>query len=202
MIEASPLPLLLHRHRLSGHSHRVERLLSILRLPHTLIDVDLATRAQKRPAFLAKNRFGQVPVLEDGDTTLSDSNAILVYLATRYDRSGSWLPRDPVALAQVQQWLSVAAGPLAYGPAAARRVVILGAKLDHQAAKDIAHDLFATLEQHLEQREFLVGGHPTIADLALYAYVAWAPEGGVSLEPYANVRSWLARVEQVPGFSP
>jgi glutathione S-transferase len=43
---------------------------------------------------------------------------------------------------------------------------------------------------------------PTIADVANYSYIAHAPEGNVSLEPYANVRSWLARVEALPGFVP
>ena len=103
----------------------------------------MAKGAHKAPDFLAKNPFGQVPVIEDGDLTLPDSNAILVYLATRYDASGRWYPRDPVAAARVQQWLSVSAGQLAYGPAAARLVTVFGAKLDHERAKAIAAQLYA-----------------------------------------------------------
>jgi glutathione S-transferase len=105
----------LHRMALSGHCHRVELFLSLLRLPHELIDVDLAAGEHKSPAFLARNPFGQVPVLEDGDVTLADSNAILVYLEGRY-APGAWLPKEPLAAARVQRWLSVAAGPLAFGP--------------------------------------------------------------------------------------
>ena len=112
----------LYRHPLSGHSHRAELLLSLLQLDHELVDVDLVNGEHKQPPFLALNRFGQVPVLEDGDTVLADSNAILVYLATRYDSSGKWLPREPDQAAGVQRFMSVAAGPLAYGPAAARLV--------------------------------------------------------------------------------
>ena len=68
----------LYRHALSGHSHRVQVFLSILGLNAELVDVDLANGAQRHPDFLKKNAFGEVPVLEDGNLTLSDSNAILV----------------------------------------------------------------------------------------------------------------------------
>ncbi|WP_199243225.1 glutathione S-transferase family protein [Vitiosangium sp. GDMCC 1.1324] len=195
-------PIRLYRHPLSGHSHRVELFLSLLKLPFELIDVDLTQGEQKSPGFLARNPFGQVPVIEDGEVTLADSNAILVYLATRYDPSGRWLPREPVAAARVQQWLSVAAGLLASGPATARLVAVFGRKLDAERAKEIASQLYAVLDPHLSTRSFLVGDEPTLADVALYTYTAHAPEGGVSLEPYGNVRAWLARIEALPGFVP
>ncbi|HEY0825026.1 MAG TPA: glutathione S-transferase N-terminal domain-containing protein, partial [Ramlibacter sp.] len=86
-------PILVYRMALSGHCHRVELFLSLLGLPHTLVDVDLAAGEHKRPEFLARNAFGQVPVIEDGEVTLADSNAILVYLEGRY-APGRWLPRD------------------------------------------------------------------------------------------------------------
>lgn len=199
-IPASPLRL--HRHPLSGHAHRVELFLSLLRLPFELVDVDLKNGAQRTPEFLSKNPFGQVPVLEDGDVTLADSNAILVYLATRYDASERWLPRDPAAAARVQRWLSVAAGQLAAGPAAARRARVFGVRLDHEQAKAIAAQLFTVVDQHLAARRFLSGDEPTLADVAMYTYTAHAPEGGVPLDPYGHIRAWLARVEDLPGFVP
>ena len=192
----------LYRHALSGHSHRVETFLSILGLPADIVDVDLANGAHKQPDYLAKNRFGQVPVLEDGSDTLSDSNAILVYLATRYDASRTWLPEDLVAAAEVHRFLSVAAGKIAYGPAAARLVNVFGATLDHDNAINTAHAVLADLDAHLAGRNWLVTEQPTIADIANYAYIAHAPEGDVSLEDYANVRAWLQRIEQLPGFVP
>ncbi|WP_437606907.1 glutathione S-transferase [Sorangium sp. So ce834] len=195
-------PIRLYRHPLSGHAHRVELFLSLLQLPFERVDVDLKSGAQKAPEFLRKNPFGQVPVIEDGDVTLADSNAILVYLAARYDPSGRWLPRDPVAAARVQQWLSVAAGQLAAGPAAARLVAVFGFKLDLERAKAIAAQLLTVVDQHLSARRFLAGDAPTLADVAMYTYTAHAPEGGVSLEPYGHVRAWLARVEELPGFVP
>jgi glutathione S-transferase len=195
-------PIVLYRHPLSGHAHRVELFLSLLGLPTRLVDVDLAAGAHKLPEFLRKNPFGQVPVIEDGDVTLADSNAILVYLASRYDKSGAWYPRDAVAAARVQQWLSVAAGQLAAGPATARLVKVFGAPLDYSRAMTVAGQLLPILDQTLAAHAFLTSDKPTIADVAIYSYTAHAPEGGVSLEPYGNVRAWLARIEALPGFVP
>ena len=195
-------PIRLYRHPLSGHSHRVELFLSILGVPFEAIDVDLAARAHKQPDFLARNPFGQVPVIEDGDRTVADSNAILVYLAATRDPSGTWLPRDAAAAAEVQRWLSLAAGPLASGPAAARLVNVFGAALDAAAAQRVASQLFARMDEHLSRQSWLAGAEPTIADVALYTYSAHAPEGGVSLVPYPFLRDWLARVEALPGFVP
>jgi len=193
-------PIRFHRFTLSGHSHRVELFLSLLGLPFESVDVDLLKRAQKQPDFLAKNPFGQVPVIEDGDTIVADSNAILVYLASRYDASGRWLPRDALAMARVQEWLSLAAGELAFGPADARLIKLFGAKYDYERAKMLTARLYTVMDPHLAARRFLAADHPTIADIAHYSYTAHAPEGGVSLEPYPNVRAWLGRIEALPNF--
>ncbi|HEX9813267.1 MAG TPA: glutathione S-transferase [Burkholderiales bacterium] len=194
-------PIKLYRFRLSGHSHRAELFLSLLGLPYERNDVDLANRAQKSETFLKLNPFGQVPVIDDNGVVIADSNAILVYLATRYD-DGNWLPRDAIGAAAVQRWLSVAAGPVAYGPAVARLCTVFGAKLNAEEAIARAHSLFAVLEKTLVASPFLVGDKPTIADVAGYTYIAHAPEGNVSLEPYPVLRAWLARIEALPGFVP
>ena len=190
----------LFRHPLSGHAHRAELFLSLLGIDAQLVDVDLMSGAHKQEAFLAKNRFGQVPVLEDGGDTIADSNAILVYLASKYDNTNHWYPADPVAAAEVQRFLSVAAGPVASGPASARLVNVFGASLDHNRAKEIAHGVLDVLNKHLENRRWLAGETATIADVANYAYIAHAPEGDVSLEAYPNVRAWLNRIAALPGF--
>ena len=196
----SPLrPIRLHGHPLSGHVHRVELFLSLLGLPFEKRTVDLSCGEHKRPEFLALNPFGQLPVIEDGELVIADSNAILVYLALTYDASAQWLPRDAIGAARVQRWLSVAAGQLAHGPAAARVAVLFGRPQD-QAQRDAAARLFALLDRHLATQDFLAAAHPTIADIALYSYTAHAPEGGVSLAPYAALRRWLARIEALPRF--
>jgi glutathione S-transferase len=192
-------PIKLHGFPLSGHAHRVELFLTLLGLPFENITVDLARGAHKQPGFLALNSFGQVPVIQDGEFTLCDSNAILVYLATRYGGE-RWLPRDAEGAARVQRWLSVAAGQLAFGPAVARLVVVFKAPYNQDDAKARAHALFAVMERELGERPYLAGAAPTIADIANYTYIAHAPEGGVSLEAYPALRAWLARIEALPGF--
>lgn len=194
--------LRLYRHPLSGHSHRAELALALLGLSYELVEVDLMSGAHKSPAFLQMNAFGQVPVLLDGDRAIADSNAILVYLATAYDPRRTWLPLAPEAQARVQRWLSVAAGQIAFGPAAARLVTVFGARANVDEVLQRAHAVLAVMDQELARRAFLAGESPTIADIACYTYVAHAPEGNVSLERYGNVRAWLARVEALPGFVP
>lgn len=191
----------LYRHPLSGHAHRVELLLSLLNVPTELVFVDLAKGAHKQPEFLALNPFGQVPVIDDNGTVLADSNAILVYLAKKYGE-GRWLAEEPQAAARVQRWLSVAAGQVAYGPAAARLITVFGASFNAEEVISRAHSLLAMMDQELSQSAFLTGSEPSIADVANYAYIAHAPEGNVSLVAYPNVRAWLARIEALPGFVP
>jgi glutathione S-transferase len=192
-------PIRLYSYALSGHAHRVALMLSLLRLPHDVVEVDLARGEHKTPEFLAMNPFGQVPVIQDGALTLADSNAILVYLAKRYDASGRWLPTDAAGAARVQRWLSVAAGPLVQGPGLARVEVLFQRPRDAQRHA-VARQLFERMEAQLAQQPFLAAEHPTIADIALYTYTAHAPEGGVSLQPYAALRAWLQRIEALPGF--
>lgn len=194
-------PLTFYSFPLSGHAHRVALMLSLLEVPHHRVDVDLRQAEQKRPEFLAMNAFGQVPVIDDNGVVVADSNAILVYLAKRYG-GGAWLPEDAAGAAQVQRWLSVAAGPLAGGPAAARLVTVFGASFDVDATLARAHALLSVMDRELALRDFLAGAAPTIADVACYAYVAHAPEGNVSLADYPHVRAWLARIENLPRFVP
>lgn len=199
-MQSTPNSLRLYGFRLSGHSHRAELMLSLLGLPYERIEVNVGSGEHKEPPFLAKNPLGQVPVLEDGDLTLPDSNAILVYLALRYDAERRWYPSEPRLMANVQRWLSLAAGPLAFGPAAARLVYVFGAQIDLAAVQAIAHQLLKNVNAALSRDKFLLGTAPTLADVAMYTYLALAPEGGVSLEPYAHVRGWLAAIEALPRF--
>ena len=194
-----PNPIRLYRYALSGHAHRVQLMLSLLQLPCDVIDVDLTAGEHKTPAFLALNPFGQVPVIEDGDVTIADSNAILVYLAGTYDETRRWWPQAALGQAAVQRWLSVAAGPLAYGPAAAR-VAVLFQRPQNPQCLLTAHQLFDVMNAHLSKQSWLAADHATIADVAMYSYTAHAPEGGISLAPWPQIRAWLERIEALPGF--
>lgn len=203
-IQGPTQPIKLYRFPLSGHSHRAELFIRLLDLPHTLIDVDLVQGAHRLPDFLRLNRFAQVPVMDDGGTVVADSNAILTYLALRY-APDHWMPREPLPAARVQQWLSQAAGALSRGAATARAINVFHLPRDSQAAVQEAHWLFERLESALldSTAPWLAGaGLPTIADIAMYTYTAHAPEGGVSLDGYPNLRDWLRRVEALPRFQP
>ncbi len=192
--------VLIHSFPLSGHAHRVVLFANLAGINHTVENVDLANGAHKSDAFLAKNSAGQVPVIEDGDTILSDSNAILVYLARKY--APDYIPADPVGEAEVQKFLSLCAGEIAFGTAAARLINVFKAPLDREFAHATAAKVLGKLDAHLEGRDWLVGSRPTIADVAVYSYTAHAPEGDVSLEPYPNVRRHLANIEALDGFVP
>lgn len=186
-------------HPLSGHSHRAHLFLSLVGADHDLIEVDLLAGAHKAPEFLQMNRFGQVPVLDDAGTIIADSNAILVYVAKKFERT-DWLPETPAEAAAVQRWLSVAAGEVAHGPAAARLITVFGAKRNAEEVIERAHALLQVVEADLATREWLAADRPTVADVALYSYIARAPEGYVDLSGYPEVNTWLRRVEALPGF--
>lgn len=189
----------LYRHPLSGHAHRAELFLSLLGLEYTLIDVDLLNGEQKSEKFLKLNPLGQVPVLDDNGIIIYDSNAILIYLAKKYD-DGNWLAADARTAAEIQQWLSLAAGPLASGPARARLINLFNANFDKEETINNSNDLLSIIDSKIDGRTFLLGDSPTIADIAAYSYIAHAPEGDVSLEPYKNIRAWLKRIESLKGF--
>lgn len=190
--------LQLYGTRYSGHCHRVALLMRMLNLHYKYIDASGDLR--HTPGFLGLNPFGQVPVLLDGEQILTDSNAIMVYLVKRYAPGSHWLPEAPLAAAQVQVWLSRAAGEVRYGPASCRMVTQFSVPEDYQSALAISGHFLPQMEQHLTNRDFLATDQPTIGDLACYSYIAVAPEGGVSLQSYPAIKRWTAAIAAVPGF--
>jgi glutathione S-transferase len=190
----------IHSFPLSGHAHRVRLFASLANINHQIIDVDLPAGEHKQAAFKTLNPNSQVPVIEDGDIVISDSNAILVYLAKKY--APEFIPQAPELEAEVQKFLSLAAGELAFGPAAARLITVFNAPLDAEFTQVVSAKVLSKLEAHMEGKEFLVNNQPSIADVAVYSYTAHAPEGGISLNPYPNVRRLLNNIEALPGFVP
>ncbi len=193
-------PIKLYRNPLSGHCHRVELMLAFLNLPYKTIDLDMMNGAHKAPDYLTISPFGQVPAIDDNGTTLSDSNAIITYLEKKYNDGYEWMPQDPIQAAEVQRWLSVAAGEIAYGPCSVRLVKLFGMDINYDVAKQKTDALFSILEPLLKNRDFLAGAKITLADVAGYSYISHVPEGGVSLEPYPAIKAWLDRIEKHPGF--
>lgn len=187
----------LHGLPLSGHAHKVEVFLRLLGLPFAYVEAGGPERQTE--AFGRLNPLRQIPVLEDGDVVLADSNAILVYLAKRYDPDGPWLPEDPIGAAQVQRWLSVSAGEIKFGPANARAIHLFGYTTNLTDAQAVATRLLGFMETTLAGQPWLAGPRATLADIACYPYTACAPEGGVALDDYPQVRAWIGRVEALPG---
>ena len=190
----------LYSHPLSGNTHKVRLLLSALGLSYETIGVDLGAGAHQHPDFLAKNPRGQVPVLEDGDVRLYDAQAILVYLARRYDRDDRWLPREPGTEAAVLQWLSFAANELQNGVHLARFHYLLGAPVPIEHANAIAARSLDLLERHLTKRTYLEHERATLADLACLPLVGLAPGGKVSLAHVPAVRGWIDRMRALPFY--
>ncbi|UIJ73461.1 glutathione S-transferase family protein [Aurantimonas sp. HBX-1] len=197
---AEQRPVKLYRSAKSGHCHRVQLMLSLLEIPYETIELDMANGAHKAADYLMLSPLGEVPAIEDDGVVLSDSNAIITYLAERYSDAGKWRGATPVEAGEVQRWLSIAAGEIAAGPCAARLVTVFGASLDHEAAKAKSRALFKLMDAHLKDRDWLAADRTTLADIAGYSYVAHAPEGGVGLTPYPKIRAWLARIEALPNF--
>ncbi|SLN61556.1 glutathione S-transferase family protein [Pseudooctadecabacter jejudonensis] len=193
-------PIKLYRTPKSGHCHRAELMLALLGLPYEAIDMDMANGVHKSKDFLKISPFGLVPAIDDNGHMLADSNAILVYLVQTYAKGSSWIPADPKDAAEVQRWLTIAADNIYSGPCAARLVKVFGTSHDHAAAVAKAHELFAVMDAHLTGRLWLATDTITIADVSGYSYIAHAPEGGVDLAPYPNIRAWLARIEAQAGF--
>jgi len=183
---------------LSGHAHKVRLMLSLLDINYERIEVALAKGEQRSEHFLALNPFHHVPVLEDDGFVIRDSNAIITYLAKTY--AADWFPNDAQSSARIQEWLAVSTKEVSEGPGAARLVNVFGAGLDHQAAIEKSHELLKIIEAHLSTREWLAIDRVSVADIALFTYIAHAPEGDVSLENYPNVNAWLARIEALKGF--
>lgn len=184
---------------LSGNCHKVRMLLSFLGVDYEKVPVDFMGGEHKQAEFLRLNPKGEIPVLVDGDITLYDSQAIIVYLARKYNAE-DWWPSEPEAQARVMLWLSTAANEIVHGPNAARLHKLLNYDLDYDLAAKRAHSVLALLNDHLSDREWLELNRPTLADIAIFPYVAIARDGEIDLDRYPNVVAWVDRVKALPGY--
>lgn len=184
----------------SGNCHKVRLLLSLLGVQYHSRAVNFPDSEHKSAQFLQMNPFGQVPVLVDGNVMLRDSQAILVYLAKQYGDHGWLAADDSKTLAQIMAWLSTAANEVARGPNDLRLHYKFGRQLDLVAARQITERLYGIVEQQLQVSDWLVGNHITIADIAIYPYIALSPEGQISLAPYPAIRQWVGHIQALPGY--
>lgn len=184
---------------LSGNCYKVRLFAALTGIELDIVPVDFMSGEHKRPPLIDLNPWGELPILEDGEVVLRDSQAILVYLAARH-ADDSWLPRDPAGLGEVMQWLSTSANEIQNGPGAARLVDKFGFGLDKADTVRRANRILPLIEAHLARHQWLALDRPTIADCAVMPYVALAPEGGLTLDGYPHIRQWIARLKALPGF--
>ena len=196
----------LYDYVLSGSCYKVRLFMSLIGLDHTPVPIDYFPGREQRSAdFLAINPLGQLPVLDDDGLVLRDAQAILVYLAAKYDPGRQWYPEDPAAQGTIAMWLSFAGGEI-MNASAARLHDMLNYDFDIDRVRRATHDAFRILDDHLADQEvrgtdWIAGGrHPSIADVACFPYVALAGDGGITIEDYHAIRRWLDRVKRLPRF--
>jgi glutathione S-transferase len=192
----------------SGNSYKVRLLMTQLGIPFELTNTDVLQQATRLPDFLQKNPNGKVPVLElEPNVFLSESGAILLYLAEGTDLLPNDSPNNKYLRAQVHQWMFF--GQFSLDPNLARpRFFISVAKTPEKAQHlfeswyTLGNQALAVMEAHLSQHPFFVDDRYTIADIALYAYTHIAHEGNYDLTPYPNIKAWCDRIAQQPRYIP
>jgi glutathione S-transferase len=190
----------LYDYAASCNCYKVRLLLAQLGLAYERVPVDIFAGETLTDAYLAINPARTTPVLETDGRYLTESNAILLYLAqgTRY------LPDDAFELAQTVAWLiyeQTDVVPMIGGlrfRLLTRRLA--GSDRDAVRRRNGALEVLRTMDDHLTTRDFFVGDGYTIADIAMFGYTHLAHEADLDLEPFASVRAWFARVEQQDGF--
>jgi glutathione S-transferase len=171
-----------------------------------------------RDAFLVLNPLGQVPVLVDPNTedgtplVLRDSAAIVTYLARRYAPNAGWAPNEALPAAQVAQWLAYSAHEVTQSLLKVRVALLFDWDIEPltvEAALEASRTVLAYLDSQLlggeaRGQEWLVPGqHPTIADVCVYPYVAFAngsSKGALNLAQHPALSRWLARFAALPGY--
>lgn len=197
--------LKLYNRERSGNCYKVRLMLSLLGLGYEKIPVHREGNGRNiLPADFEKlNPLRQIPVLIADGKPYWGTIAILVFLARKFG-GDTWLPHDAEGEAEVTQWLSLAQNEVFYGLGRARSM--RGGRWHGYGTLEEAHAIaqvaLRVLEGRLAEHQWLALDRTTIADIACYSYTVFAPEGGISLKPYPAVRTWLKRVEGLPGYLP
>ena len=186
----------------SINGYKVRLLLSLLELPFELVELDMYGGEHKREPFLTLNPFGQMPALTDGAYTIADSHACLVYLARKYDKTGSWLPVDAESEAKVAEWLSKSANEVHQGPwmkrAKIRRPDAI--KLADEEIDRRCDHILGLMDRHLARREWLALERATIADISCYGPISMLDVSGYDTARWPAVRAWMARIAALPRY--
>lgn len=196
----------LHCFGQSGNSFKVAFMLRALGQPFETVHVDFLNGATREPGWREQtNEMGEAPVLEDGARTLTQSGAILTYLADKHGRFGGasdderqeilrWILFDNH---KFTSYFATYRFARSFGPAAPDPVLMAWLKTRIDAA-------YSVVDKHLATRDFLVGDGPTIADFSLGGYLFFPlEESGYDVAAlHPHIAAWAARLRQVPGWAP
>ena len=183
----------------SGHSFKVKSYLQHSDIPHVYEWIDLSTpRPHRPPHFQAASKFGEVPVLVDGDRSFCQSNAILLYLAKK---TGSFAGASEEQL-HVREWLFWETNRIGFSVPNLRYAIRWNKQpLDVlRYLRDRAVADLSTLNLNLIASEYLLPTGPTIADISCSAYLHWLDQAELSLAEYPHVERWLRSIRRLPGW--
>jgi len=162
--------------------------------------VDFFGGETRTPEYRAINEMGEVPVLEHGSVRLSQTGAILHYLAERFGRFGG---ANDAERREVLRWILWDNHKLTSYIATLRYMVTLtktGEPQVHDFLRGRVKTALGILEPHLSKSAFAVGDRPTIADFSMCGYLYWPDEFGVSWSDYPRIGAWLGRIQSLPGW--
>lgn len=192
----------LHGSPYSGPTYKVALMLALLGEPFEFSFVDLRAGAHKTPEFLAINRYGQIPAMTDDGLSLSQSGAILQYLAAKHGKFGG---KDAQQQARAREWLFWDADRLSPGVFRTRAMIRGFVNLAPETGlyfRDHAENGLRVLETQLGKSKFVAGVEPTIGDVACYGVLAFAREGAFDIALYPNIAAWMERMQALKGFKP
>jgi glutathione S-transferase len=190
----------LHSTKASINGYKVRLLLAMLDQPYELVELDMYAGEHKKEPFLTLNPFGQMPALTDGDYTIADSHACLVYVARKYDAANGWLPADAQGEAKVAEWLSKSANEVHQGPwmkrAKIRRPDAI--KLSDAEIDARCDHILKLMDAHLAKRDWLALARPTIADVSCFGPISMLKVSGYDTDRWPSVARWLDRLRRLP----
>lgn len=168
-------------------------------LPYAIVGMDHPNHDLDRAEFRAKNPFGQIPVIDDDGVVVTESGAILLYLARK---SGKLMPHDLAGEAQVLRW-SIAALSSVEPPVLTTWFVgISGGKgtKPHDALQQWSDMRLKQLDGWLANRTFVATDDFTVADILMTHVLSAGSTDPTLLQPYAHVRSYLTRCLDRPAW--
>jgi glutathione S-transferase len=186
----------------SGNCYKLKLICALLKIEHEWIPVDIMRGETREDQFLRLNPAGQIPIcVTDDGQTLTESNAILYYLA----RDSELWPADRLAQTRVLEWQFFEQYTHEPSIAVARFIRVYqdmpeARRQEYEAKLKSGYRALDLMERHLNGRRFLVGESCSIADVSLFAYTHVAGEGGFDLSSYPAVRAWIKNIEQLPRF--